>query len=353
VRSYSPKSPIPIDDTRQKTTEWFFAVLDDKAAASRTVVRFAEHSGSYLYSIQAVMIQSRAAVVVAKALESQCPTATASECERFANAHRGEKVAAAKLRQYLEWKDHAETMLQRYSSSDGCCVWEQCMRAAFADFSGHESSSTPAMESLPTCAFHPILMTPAPAHKKDDASPSSATTASATNGASVNADNNNNNNNNDDHHRSVLYVLPARMDFDMIPSDLYTKAMAYFCLKIYNGCDPCTVLIDVRAGPPSWPNMSVTRMQAWVRNCCHTIYSYFPGGLHQVVLYPIPTWAISVWRIITVLLPTDVVASVVLLSGQNTTDQAPYPTGLHSYVAASVICELEEARQASFVVYQS
>jgi CRAL/TRIO domain len=293
------------------------------------------------------MIQSRAAaVVVAKALESQYPTATASECERFATAHRGEKIAAAKLRHYLEWKDHAEIMLQRYSSDDGCCVWEQCMRAAFADFGGRESS-TPPMESLPTCAFHPIIMVPAPAHKRDPSS-------SAINGAgSVNADNNNNN---DDHHRSsILYVLPARMDFDMIPSDLYTKAMAYFCLKVYNGCDPCTVLIDVRAGPPSWPNMSVTRMQAWVRNhCCTTIYSYFPGGLHQVVLYPIPTWAIGIWRIITVLLPTDVSASVVLLSGQNTSDQAPYPTGLHSYVAASVICELEEARRnASFVVCQS
>jgi CRAL/TRIO domain len=287
------------------------------------------------------MIQSRAAVaVVAKALESQYPTATASECERFAIAHRGEKVAASKLRQYLEWKDHAESMLQRYSS-DCCCVWEQCMRAAFADYSGRESSTPAIIESLPTCAFHPIIMVPDSAHRSDDSSPASA------NGASGNADSNNN----DDHHRSpniILYVLPGRMDFDVIPSDLYTKAMTYFCLKMYNGCDPCTVLIDTRAGQ-GWPNMPVTRMRAWLRQCCNTIYSYFPGGLHQVVLYPIPTWAIGIWRIITVLLPTDVSASVVLLSGQDTSDQAPYPTNLHSYVAASVVCELEEARQASFV----
>jgi CRAL/TRIO domain len=281
--------------------------------------------------------QSSSIVVVAKALASQCPTATTAECARFAAAHhpRGEKaMAASQLRHFLEWKDHAESMLQRYS---GCsCVWEQCMRAAFADFSGCES--TPAIESLPTCAFHPIVVVAAaaPAPKSRHSSSSSRST-----GASAD--------NNDDHHR-ILYVLPARMNFDVIPSELYTKVMTYFWLKVYNGRDPCTVLIDARGGR-GWPNMSFTRMQAWLRSCSTTLCSYFPGGLHQAVIYPVPAWVVRLWRIIisASLLPADVQASVVLLSGQNSSYHAPYPTGLHFYVAASVLGQLEHARQSSFV----
>jgi CRAL/TRIO domain len=271
---------------------------------------------------------------VAKALASQYPTATAAECERFAAAHRGrEKVAAAQLRHYLEWKDHAESMLQRYSNC--CCVWEQCMRAAYADFNGRES--TPRIEeSLPTCAFNPIVVVAAaPAHRRyfSSLSPSTPRASAVTN---------------HDHHHRILYVLPARMDFDVIPSELYTKAMTYFWLKVYNGRDPCTVLVDARGGQ-GWPNMSATRMQALLRSCSSILCSYFPGGLHQAVIYPVPAWTTRLWRIIVVLLPADVQASVVLLAGQNTSYQAPYPTNLHSYVAASVLGQLEAVRQSSFV----
>jgi hypothetical protein len=309
--------------------------------------------------------------VVIDLLQAMHPTATVSECARFAAAHPplphratgsgepgGENAAAAnKLRQYLEWKDHAETMLQRHGDggSDGCSLWEQCMKAAFADFDGNDS--TPAITSLPSCAFDPILLTPSCSRRSsrarcvpgaDDAAAGCGVDADDTNRPGCAGDDDELCEPQQQTSGPILYVLPARMDLDTLPSDLYTKAMAYYCLKIYNGIDPITVLIDARAGR-GWKNMIVTKMIPWLRPCCQTLYSYFPGGLHQVILYPVPAWTIYLYRLVRPFLHTDVQASMILLSGQSTAHQAPYPTELHSYVSSDVMKVLEKARQASFV----
>jgi CRAL/TRIO domain len=211
------------------------------------------------------------------------------------------------------------------------------MRAAFEDFDG--LASTPPIEALPKCAFHPILVT---VHARN-----AAVTSANGNGC-----------NNDDHDimacckagAPILYVLPARMDFDVIPSELYTKAMAYYCLLVHQSSVPCcsvTVLMDVRAGR-GWPNMFVTRMLTWVRPCCATMHSYFPGALRQVIVYPMPSWAMRLWRLVQPLLPTHVQSSVTLVAGTSTSHSAPYPDQLEAYVSPEILQRLEDERTASF-----
>lgn len=245
---------------------------------------------------------------VANDLQANFPEATSSECQRFAAAHGVPKTAKSKLRDYLKWKEQAKAMLQRYSDCN--CRWEQAMRAAFDDYEG--------LTSLPKCALNPIIVT--------------GDSADAPNEGIARCRAN----------CPILCVLPGRMDFDSVPCELYTKVMSYYCLLIYNE-EPITVLVDVRAGL-NWPNMSVTRMLSWLRPCCSTIYSFFPGGLSRVIAYPIPGWATRLWRLVRPLLPSDVQSSMTLLPGRSTSYCAEYPKELETLVLPIVLKELEEQR---------
>lgn len=249
---------------------------------------------------------------VANDLQASFPEATCSECERFASAH-GVKAAKPKLRDFLEWKNKAESILQRYNECS--CIWEQSMRAAFEESEG--------LESFPNCALDPIIVTAS--DNDEDSDGISRCRADC----------------------PILCVLPGRMDFATIPCELYTKAMSYYCLQLYKG-EPLTVLVDVRAGQ-GWPNMSIKRMLSWLRPCCSTIYSFFPGGLHRVIAYPIPNWATRLWRLVRPLLPMDVQSSMKLVSGSSTSYNAEYPKELEAYVSPSVLKLLEDQRVASFV----
>lgn len=245
------------------------------------------------------------------------PSATADECDRFARncSSSSDSDASAHLGVYLEWKSTVDAALEEFA--DEPSLWMQCMKAAIAkdkfSLDDDDVSSSPLV-------LDPILV--APCNSRNE--PFRCVEG-----------------------KPILYVYPARMDFNNFPAEIYTSCMLLFCYKIFKG-EPFTVMVDVRAGQ-GWPNVSITKMYPWLRACCSKMSQFFPGGLHKCIVFTIPFVAKALWLVVQPLIGRSIADSLVLIPGAGTAYSTPLPEGAMSkYVCVEYLQVLEKMRKDAF-----
>lgn len=253
---------------------------------------------------------------MADELQLQFPAATAKECERFWKSFGSD--AGRLLGEYLEFKTNAERQL---ASSDGKDpLWVQCMKAALVD---HPIEAEPIpVES--SSIFDPILFVPTTPEGK---------LVRCAEG------------------KPILYVAPARVNFDLYPPALYTACILLFCYKSFQE-EPFTVLVDVRAGR-GWPNMPITRMYGWLRSCSGELSNLFPNALYKCIVFTVPFVAKALWYVVQPLLSTKITESLVLVNGSGTSYTTPLPEDMYQHVQREDLQPIEDKRRSWYVPTES
>jgi hypothetical protein len=117
----------------------------------------------------------------------------------------------------------------------------------------------------------------------------------------------------------VLQILPSHVDLHMACANTYATAFSLY-LDAHldrDNSDQLTLLVDVRPGH-GCPNLPAKQLVCFIRCVAQVCHDFYPGRLHQCVIFPVPRPAIIIWHMIQNFLDPCIRKSVVLVPGPAT-----------------------------------
>ena len=154
--------------------------------------------------------------------------------------------------------------------------------------------------------------------------------------------------------KTILHVLPARVDKDLVSSGMHSLVVAlYLNRKLDRSSEETmTVFIDTRPGA-GWPNPSAVSLLGFSRKISNELQSLYPERLEYLIIVPIPHIAMYLWSAVKSFLFKRTIDRVVVAPGSAGKD-SPIPKDcLLQHVDDNVLERLEMARLDTFASYKS
>ena len=116
----------------------------------------------------------------------------------------------------------------------------------------------------------------------------------------------------------ALQVLPAQIDANAASPEHHALAVALYLDRKFQRHleDVGNLWLDVR-GAPGWPNPPPFQLIPLTQAMAHHLLRLYPERLHQLIIFPLPKWAVAIWKVISKLLPAVVTERTVLISGSD------------------------------------
>lgn len=246
-------------------------------------------------------------------INQELPGATRAECQRFWLFHRGNsKVVRENIKGYLQWrKIHnlvdertgpwALSALEhrRKDREDWEQAWEMTWKHAAKqeglfpdDAASPGAAATRKQKNDPVLYPKTIIPQYIFCHRQGRNRP------------------------------GIFQVVAAQMDIHAASPEHHTLAVAlYFDRKVsrQNATHQCNLWLDVR-GAPGWANPSPLQMFPIVCTFAHHLLRLHPERLNQLVIFPLPGWAVTIFKMIRKVLPTVVQDRMVFISGSERHD---------------------------------
>jgi hypothetical protein len=142
----------------------------------------------------------------------------------------------------------------------------------------------------------------------------------------------------------VAVFLAAMYDPKLADDDAYTRAIAATLDANLDraAAEKITLLVDVRGGD-GWANPAATSVIPFLRTLSSVLSANFPERLHQLIVFPVPWIASTLWSVIKQFLDANTARKVVLLDGP-ADRKAPLPPTLAEYVDESTLAMLHRIR---------
>lgn len=296
-----------------------------------------------------------------KDLQERFPHATPAECRRFHSAFP--KEPEKRLQEYLEWRKEHELMLgdeqgqqqqqqhealSRDNEEDDAYNWEQAAASALAHASKHHDQdvSKDGKARQRSTRVRPGMDRAVQQDRNDvDVDPLCLPRILYSNQSAENQ------HLCDKQGNRILHVLPARTDLNAASPHTYATAFGLYLEKHLDrrSTDQLTLLLDVRPGT-GWANPPVTQLIGFIRHVSQVLHSYFPGRLHQCVIFPVPRIAVVLWNNMMQFCLDPLVRKLIVLVPGAAGRMSPAPTKrLKEYVAdEQALNVMEETRLRAF-----
>jgi len=228
-----------------------------------------------------------------------CPTATRAECQRFyKSAFQSKKggkegtalaMAQEQLTAYLQWRQQHPQRQQVNDRDLWVWAWsvawdrywecgereEEIWNVATANTA--KRSNQNQRPSIPQYVF---------AYSYNDNNNSICSR---------------NNTTDDSTNRRVIQVLPAQIDVARhTPNHVHTLAVALYLdqqLDRNSVQQTADLWLDVR-GAPGWPNPTPWQVMSLIKVMTERLVPLFPELLHYLIVFPLPGWAVLIYKII-------------------------------------------------------
>ena len=141
------------------------------------------------------------------------------------------------------------------------------------------------------------------------------------------------------------------MDNKLAKASTYTLAVAIYFDRLFDRekCEKVTICIDTRAGK-GWPNTHAVRLIPFLKHSLKVLLDLFPLRLHKVLVYPVPSSFLCIWKTISKCMDPLTAKSVFVLQGVCKIN-APLPVEkLSDHLGVEQLEHLEASRIASFKI---
>eukprot|EP00538_Stauroneis_constricta_P004800 CAMPEP_0119565238 /NCGR_PEP_ID=MMETSP1352-20130426/29374_1 /TAXON_ID=265584 /ORGANISM="Stauroneis constricta, Strain CCMP1120" /LENGTH=445 /DNA_ID=CAMNT_0007614111 /DNA_START=92 /DNA_END=1426 /DNA_ORIENTATION=- len=115
---------------------------------------------------------------------------------------------------------------------------------------------------------------------------------------------------------TILHCIPAQVNKRKIDLDTHANSFAFYLDRKFdrNSDERMTVVIDTRPGE-GWPNPLAFTMISFVRRVAALLQALYPERCERLVVYPLPSIAIHVWRAVKIFMQKDIADKVILGAG--------------------------------------
>jgi len=147
-------------------------------------------------------------------------------------------------------------------------------------------------------------------------------------------------------HRFML-MMAAMYDPELGDVDAYVSAIAakFDATLDRHGSEKLTVLADVRGGD-GWANPAASSIVPFLRAVTALMSANFPERLHQLVVFPVPWVASTLWTVVKQFLDPETARKVVLLDGP-ADRTAPVPASVGEYLDDEALALIASHRAAA------
>jgi len=250
-------------------------------------------------------------------LSDAFPSATPEERFRFLIARNGKvEAASVKLGAYLEWRESInldktskflESLEQENFDRDDESAWN-CASQIALDISKEESSVLPRVVRF----LNEDML--------------------------------------DYQGKRICQVFGASVDLKLAKPETYALAIAiYLDMNLSrNSMEKICVSIDVRSGY-GWANQPAQELIPFAKTVSGLLSDHFPERMSLTVLFPVPTIAYYLWKIVKIFLDPETARKVQVVAGKAETESPVPAKKLIDYFDEKVIVTMEGQRLASFI----
>jgi hypothetical protein len=108
------------------------------------------------------------------------------------------------------------------------------------------------------------------------------------------------------------------------------------------------VSVDIRAGS-GWPNPHVKKIVPFIKNVVSLLERNFPERLSKCILYPLPSAATILWKMVRIFLDPNTASKIVIIGGGAGIDDKVSCKKFDKILDKSVHTRMEEIRRESFI----
>eukprot|EP00559_Dactyliosolen_fragilissimus_P005943 CAMPEP_0184864236 /NCGR_PEP_ID=MMETSP0580-20130426/14207_1 /TAXON_ID=1118495 /ORGANISM="Dactyliosolen fragilissimus" /LENGTH=385 /DNA_ID=CAMNT_0027362931 /DNA_START=110 /DNA_END=1264 /DNA_ORIENTATION=+ len=128
----------------------------------------------------------------------------------------------------------------------------------------------------------------------------------------------------DSNGKRIMQFLPAQVDSSIATDSTYVTAIGiYLDRKLCRNSDEkITVVIDLRAGE-GWANPKAKNIVPLIKQLVKLLERNFPERLHKSILYPFPSAAVFLWKLVKIFIDPDTSRKVVLVPGSSSRESKP------------------------------
>jgi hypothetical protein len=147
----------------------------------------------------------------------------------------------------------------------------------------------------------------------------------------------------------ILQLLPAKIDANQADAQTYALAIAFYVDKKLDreSMEKIVVSVDVRAGS-GWANPPAKNVVPFIKKVVSLLERNYPERLSKCILFPLPSAATILWRMIRVFLDANTASKMIVISGGAGIDDKVSPEKFDNILDEAVHKRMEEIRSKSF-----
>lgn len=148
----------------------------------------------------------------------------------------------------------------------------------------------------------------------------------------------------------ILHLLMAQMDPHIASDMTFALTIAFYLDRKLsrNSMEKMTIVLDVRAGH-GWANPRPNQLIPFIRHINHIMERNFPERLSKLILFPMPSIATAIWKIIRAFLDPNTARKIAVISGSSSEKALPPYKVLEKHLDRKAIDRMEELRLNSFI----
>jgi len=278
-------------------------------------------------------------------LQKYCPDATKEECTRFLEAKKlNYDLALEQLTSYLQWRkellldqEFVSTISQSKSDEfdfESCATSEQTVDEL--DWHHATDKAVQYLMSVGKDATRNNEPLELPQLARIVTYPGSDEHLRCSNGD------------------RILHLLMAQMDPNIASDMAFALTVAFYLDRKLsrNSMEKMTIVLDVRAGH-GWANPRPNQLIPFIRKINHIMERNFPERLSKLILFPLPSIATAIWKIIRAFLDPNTAGKIAVISGSSSEKSPPPYKVLEKHLDRKAIDRMEELRLNSFIFSSS
>lgn len=147
----------------------------------------------------------------------------------------------------------------------------------------------------------------------------------------------------------ILHAMPASLDVKKAPCAVYTLALGLYLDRKQNRetLDRFGVMLDVR-GIKGAANARAYDIMPFIKSATALLEQHYPERLNILMVYPLPTAALLIWKMVKPFLDVSVVSKAHLIPGKDTSGSPPPNDALRKFVDRNTLEEMEKHRVSMF-----
>ncbi len=143
----------------------------------------------------------------------------------------------------------------------------------------------------------------------------------------------------------IIEILPAQIDPDIADGETYSLAIAFYLERKLSreSMEMVMICIDMRSGD-NWYNPKAKTLIPFIKHISSCLGTNFPERLSKLILFPMPTMAMALWKVVKKFLDPNTAKKIVVIGGTATRDSSP-PAKLQKHLPKNIIDQMEKARK--------